>query len=304
MGRDEGAILIAGPTASGKSALAVDLAERRGGTVINADSVQVYADLAVLSSRPGAVDLARAPHLLFGQVDGAETYSVARWLAEAADALGRVRAEGRVPILVGGTGLYFKALTQGLSAIPAVPASVRARIRAEAKGIPVADLHARLAACDPLTAARLRPSDPQRILRALEVWDATGRPLAGFQGEREPPVLPPGTWRGLVLMPDRAALNAAIEARFDRMVADGALDEVARLRARRLDPALPVMRALGVPPLLAHLEGAITLADAVAAGKAQTRRYAKRQVTFGRHQLGGFATAESREDAWSALADP
>lgn len=304
LGRDDGtAILIAGPTASGKSALALDLAERLSGTVINADSVQVYADLPVLSSRPGAAELARAPHLLFGHVDGADTYSVARWLAEAEAAVALVRAQGRVPILVGGTGLYFKALTQGLSAIPSVPETVRARIRAGAAGVPVADLHARLAARDPVTAARLRPTDPQRILRALEVWDATGRPLADFQGERRPPSLAPDTWRGFLILPERAALNAAIDARFDRMVAEGALDEVAGLRARDLDPALPVMRALGVPPFLAHLAGAITLDEAVAAGKAQTRQYAKRQVTFGRHQLDGFSVVGTPAEAWSAMAD-
>lgn len=289
--RDSGArtaLLIAGPTASGKSALALELAKRLGGAVINADALQAYADLAVLSARPGPNEAAAAPHRLFGHVDGAEPYSVARWLVEAGRAVADARAEGRVAVLAGGTGLYFKALTQGLSAIPPVPDAVRSRVRAEAEGVPAAVLHGRLAARDPLTAARLRPTDPQRILRALEVWEATGRPLAAFQTEREPPLLPPGSYRAAFLLPERAALTRAIDGRFDRMVASGALDEVAALAARGLDPALPVMRALGVPPLLAHLRGALPLADAVATAKRDTRGYAKRQVTFGRHQLPDF----------------
>ncbi len=282
------AILIAGPTASGKSALALRLAQNLGGTIINADSVQVYADLTILSSRPDAHALAQAPHLLFGHVDGSESYSVGRWLSETRLAIAAVRAETRVPILVGGTGLYFKALTQGLSAIPSVPPDIRSRVRAAAEGVPAAELHARLAALDPATAARLRVTDPQRIVRALEVFEATGRPLAGFQGAREVPLLAPDGFLGVALQPERSALNARIDARFDRMLAEGAVAEVERLVARRLDPALPVMRALGVPPLLAHLGGQLSLEAAAAAGKLQTRQYAKRQVTFARHQLPGF----------------
>ncbi len=283
------ALLIAGPTASGKSALAVDAARRLGGPVINADSMQVYADLAVLTARPGPADLAAVPHHLFGHVDGADAYSVARWLADAGRAIEAAWASGRVPVLAGGTGLYFKALTRGLSAIPPVPAAVRARVRAEAEGVPVADLHARLAARDPVTAARLRPTDPQRVLRAIEVWEATGRPLAAFQAEREPPLLPQDAYAGLFLVPDRAGLVKAIDRRFDAMVAAGALDEVAALAARGLDPTLPAMRAHGVPPLAAHLRGEATLGEAVARAKADTRAYAKRQVTFARHQLADFA---------------
>ncbi|WP_131196469.1 tRNA (adenosine(37)-N6)-dimethylallyltransferase MiaA [Lichenihabitans psoromatis] len=293
------AILIAGPTASGKSALAIALAQRFGGTIINADSMQIYADLTVLSSRPGAVDLAQAPHRLFGHVDGAEPYSVARWLTEVASEIEAARQSSKLPIVVGGTGLYFKALTQGLSAIPTVLQAVRDRVRREAESLPVATLHARLALLDPATAARLRPTDPQRIIRALEVFEATGRSLASFQGDREPPVLPATAVIGLYLTPERAALNARIDARFDRMVADGALDEVAALAGRQLDPALPVMRALGVPSFLSYLDGSLTLDEAIAAAKLQTRQYAKRQMTFARHQLN--FTAVQPDDA-AALA--
>ncbi len=282
------AILIAGPTASGKSALALDLARRTGGAVVNADSMQVYRDLHVLSARPPAEDEAGAEHLLYGHVDGAVNYSVGRWLADFAAVLARLEAEGRQAIVVGGTGMYFKAATHGLSDIPRVPEDVRARVRAEAEGASPADLHARLAARDPETAARLRPTDPQRILRALEVFEATGKPLAAFQGARQSPLLVAGAWRGFFLAPDRPALRAAIDGRFEAMMARGALEEVERLRARRLDPALPVMRAHGVPGLLAYLEGRTSLEEAVAKGQGDTRAYAKRQFTFARHQLPEF----------------
>ncbi len=293
------AILIAGPTASGKSALAMRLAERRGGIVVNADSMAVYRDLAILTGRPTAADLARAPHRLYGHRDAAEPYSVGIWLREAAEEIRRAAAAGAVPVVVGGTGLFFKALTQGLSDIPPVPDEVRARIRAESEGVPPEALHARLAAADPATAARLRPTDPQRVVRALEVLAATGRPLAWFQARRSAPVLPPGRWIGVALAPERAGLRRAIDARFDRMMEQGALAEAERLAARGLDPALPAMRALGVPPLLAHLAGTLSLAEAVARSKAETRAYAKRQDTFARHQLAGFAPAapERAEEA-------
>ena len=288
---DGEAILIAGPTASGKSALAMRLAERRGGVVINADSMAVYRDLAILTGRPDAADLARVPHRLYGHRDAAEPHSVGIWLEEAAAELRRAWAMGALPVVVGGTGLYFKALTEGLSDIPAVPESVRAAVRAEAAGLAPEALHARLRARDPLTAAGLRASDPQRVIRALEVLAATGRPLAAFQASRAAPVLPLSRVQAIALAPERASLRAAIDARFDRMMASGALAEVARLRDRGLDPALPAMRALGVPPLLAHLAGDLSLAEAVARSKAETRAYAKRQETFARHQLAGFARA-------------
>ena len=296
-----GAILIAGPTASGKSALALRAAERHGGVVVNADSMAVYRDLAILTGRPDAADLGRVPHRLYGHRDAAEAHSVALWLAEAEAEIRRAWEAGAVPVVVGGTGLFFKALTQGLSDIPAVPDAVRARVRAEASGVPPEVLHARLTGIDPLTASGLRPSDPQRIVRALEVFAATGRPLAAFQARRSAPVLPVEHARAIVLTPERAALRHAIEARFDRMMEQGALDEVRRLRGRGLDPALPALRALGVPPLLAHLDAALSLDAAVVRSKAETRAYAKRQDTFARHQLTGFVPA-APEDGDAVLA--
>ena len=280
------ALLIAGPTASGKSAVALKLAERFGGTIVNADAMQVYADLRVLTARPSAAEERRAPHLLFGEVDAAENFSAGRWLERACEIL----ADSHAPLIfVGGTGLYFRALTEGLSDIPRVPEAVRAAVRAEAEGQTTPSLHAALAARDPATAARLRPSDRQRVLRALEVVAATGRPLVEFHGARQAPALPAGAWAGLFLAPERAALNARIESRFDDMLREGALDEVAALAARRLDPALPAMRAHGVPHLIAHLEGRLSLDEARALAVRDTRRYAKRQFTWARHQMPDFA---------------
>jgi tRNA dimethylallyltransferase len=282
------AILIAGPTASGKSRLALCLAERLRGALVNADSMQVYRDLAVLTARPCSSDEARVPRLLFGHVDGAINHSVGRFVDEAEAALERLRGERRLPIFVGGTGLYFKALTQGLSEIPKVPKALRAELRARAEAMPVAELHAELAARDPATAAKLRPSDPQRLLRALEVHIATGQSLAAFQGAKRAPLLDPQHCLAIFLAPERMALNAVIDRRFDAMLKAGALEEVAALRERGLDPALPVMRALGVPHLLRHLEGEIDLEEAARLAKRDTRAYAKRQFTFARHQLPTF----------------
>ncbi len=282
------AILIAGPTASGKSAVALGLARASGGVVVNADSMQVYRDLRILTARPTSADEAAAEHRLYGHVDGAVNYSVGRWLLDFAALMAELKAAGRLAVVVGGTGMYFKAATQGLSDIPRVPEDVRARVRAAAEGAAPADLHARLAARDPLTAARLRPTDPQRILRALEVLEATGRPLSAFQGARAAPILPEGSWRGFFLAPERADVRAAIDGRFLKMIENGALDEVARLAARTLDPALPIMRAHGAPALMAHLRGEMSLEAAIARGQADTRAYAKRQFTFARHQLPDF----------------
>lgn len=283
------AILIAGPTASGKSGLALRLAETLDGVVINADSMQVYRDLSILTARPRAHETDRVPHLLYGHIDGAINHSVGAWLADAARVFGELAARGRLAIFVGGTGLYFKAMTQGLSDIPPVPAEIRAEVRARAAGRPVADLHAELARCDPATAAGLRPSDPQRILRALEVFAATGRSLKSFHGAQEEPLLQPRTWRGFFLAPDRAALYEHIDRRFEAMLADGAADEVARLASRHLDPLLPVMRAHGVPHLRRFVAGEISKDEAVALSALDTRHYAKRQFTFARHQLADFS---------------
>ncbi len=267
------AVLIAGPTASGKSALAMRLAEALGGTIVNADSMQVYRDLRILTARPTEADEARVPHLMFGTIDGATNFSVGRYLAAAREALARIAAANRLPIFTGGTGLYFKALLHGLSDIPAVPAGIRAQIREESSALSAPQLHARLGAVDPMMAARLRPSDAQRVLRALEVFAATGQSLASFQGSRAP---------------SRTALRDAIDKRFDAMLGAGALEEVDALRRRKLDSALPVMRAHGVPHLIAHLEGRISLEEAAQLGKRDTRAYVKRQFTFARHQLPEF----------------
>ncbi|WP_407519900.1 tRNA (adenosine(37)-N6)-dimethylallyltransferase MiaA [Methylobacterium oryzisoli] len=281
------AILIAGPTASGKSALALALARARGGVVINADSMQVYRDLRRLTARPSEAEEAEAPHRLYGHVDGAVNFSVGHYLADAAAVLDETWAAGRLPVLVGGTGLYVKAMLEGLSEIPAVPEAVRAAVRAQAEARGTAALHAELALRDPEGAARIAPGDRLRVLRALEVLAATGRPLAAFQGTRRPGPLAGAACEKLFLVPDRAVLRARIDARFLAMMEAGALDEVRALRARRLDPMLPVMRAHGVPGLIAHLDGAVTREEAVARGQADTRRYAKRQVTWFRHQVGG-----------------
>jgi tRNA dimethylallyltransferase len=280
------ALLIAGPTASGKSAAALKIAERFGATIVNADSMQVYADLRILTARPTAEEERRAPHRLFGTIDGAVNYSAGRW----ARAAGEILADSgeRPVIFVGGTGLYLRALTEGLSDVPPVPEALRARIRAEAEGRAPAELHAELKARDPETAARLNPNDRQRILRALEVMAATGRPLASFLGARAAPALAAHEWAGFYLAPDRAELYQRIDARFDAMLAKGALVEAAALAKRRLDPALPVMRAHGVPHLIACLESRITLAQAAERSKLDTRHYAKRQFTWARRQMTGF----------------
>ena len=295
------ALLIAGPTASGKSALAIRVAQETGGVVVNADSMQVYGDLRTLSARPSEADERAAEHRLFGHVDGAVNYSVGRWVADARDLLETLAQAGRLPIFTGGTGLYFKALLQGLSEIPAVPEEVRARIRAQAGGLAPQEIHARLWAIDPETAARLRPTDPQRNLRALEVFAATGQPLASFQNRRAAPLLDPATTAAFFLLPERAALKARIDARFEAMMEQGALGEVKRLAARGLDPALPVMRAHGVPGLIDYLRGDATLAEAIARGQRDTRAYSKRQVTFVRHQLPEFATV-APEAGWEAIS--
>lgn len=284
-----GAVLIAGPTASGKSAVAARVAAARGGAVVNADSMQVYRDLRVLTARPGEAEAAAVPHRLFGTVDGAVNYSVGRWVEDAADAIAALRREGRLPVVTGGTGLYFKALTDGLSALPPVPDAVRAEVRARAEGRAAADLHAELARRDPDTAARLRPTDRQRILRALEILAATGASLAALRGARIPGPLAGIPVLAVFLHMDRALLRERIDRRFDAMLAEGALDEVRALRDRRLPPDLPVMRAHGVPGLLDHLAGRATLAEARARGQADTRAYSKRQVTWFRHQMPGFA---------------
>lgn len=282
------ALLIAGPTASGKSALAIAVARAFDGVVVNADSMQVYGDLRTITARPTPEEEAAVPHRLFGHVDGAVNYSVGRYVEDAGRVLAELRLQGALPVFAGGTGMYFKALLRGLSEIPPVPGDVREAVRAQAQGLTPGELHARLSAQDPETAARLRPSDPQRILRALEVFAATGRPLASFHSARSAPLLDPARCRAVFLAPERETLKARIDARFRDMMAAGALDEVRQLAARDLDPALPVMRAHGVPGLIDHLRDACSLEEAIARGQRDTRAYSKRQFTFVRHQLPEF----------------
>lgn len=289
------AILIAGPTASGKSALALALAEATGGIVINADAMQVYRDLRVITARPAPEEEARALHLLYGHVDAAVNYSVGRYLRDAAPALAQAQQLGRMPIFVGGTGLYFKALTQGLSAMPPIPADIRDAVRGKLAAQGPEALHAELMSRDPEGAARLFPRDRVRIARALEVLQATGRPLADWQREgMQPPLAGEGVVK-LFLAPDRAALYARIDARFERMLAEGSLDEARALARRGLDPLLPAMKAHGVPWLIRHLRGEILLAEAVEKAKQDTRHYAKRQFTWFRHQLADWPQAAPEE---------
>jgi tRNA dimethylallyltransferase len=282
------AVLIAGPTASGKSALALELAQAAGGLVVNADSMQVYRDLRIITARPAPDDEARAPHRLYGHVDAAVNFSAGHWVTDAAAVLAEARAQRRPAIFVGGSGLYFKALTRGLSALPPIPPAVRDSVRARLERDGIEALHAELARVDGASAGRLKPRDRARIARALEVVEATGRSLTDWHRDGLPPLLPPGQVRALFLAPEREALYTGIDARFDAMLAAGALDEVAALAARQLDPLLPAMKAHGVPALIRHLRGEITLDAAAASGRADTRHYAKRQFTWFRHQLPEF----------------
>jgi len=279
------ALILAGPTASGKSALALALARRFGGTVINADSMQLYRELRVLTARPTPEEQAEVPHRLYGVRAAAEAASVAWWRAAALAEMDAAHAAGRLPILTGGTGLYFLSLTEGLSAIPPVPAPARMEARALLTELGAPALHARLAAVDPETAAGLRPGDSQRIARAWEVWRGTGRGLAAWQ--REGARTGPAPWRfaAILLDPPRDILRAAIAARFDRMLAEGALEEVRALLAQQLDPALPAMRAHGVPELGAYLAGRMTLERARERTVLNIGQYTKRQATWFRHHV-------------------
>lgn len=289
------AVLIAGPTASGKSALALELALSTGGVVINADSMQVYRDLRVITARPTQSEEARAPHRLYGHVDAAVNFSAGAWVADAAKALDEAKAEGRLPIFVGGTGLYFKALTAGLSVVPPIPAEVREDVRARLERNGAEALHAELARRDPGAAGRLNLRDRTRIARALEVVEATGRSLLDWHREGQPPLLPKDSFRAVFLAPERDELYARIDARFDVMLGAGALREVERLAARHLDPLLPAMKAHGVPALIRHLRGELSREDAAGIGRADTRHYAKRQFTWFRHQLPEFEWVKSGE---------
>jgi tRNA dimethylallyltransferase len=292
------AVLIAGPTASGKSAAALALAGHLGGAVINADSMQVYAEAPVLTAQPDADARARAPHLLYGHVPARELYSVGRYAEDARAALAQAQAMNRVPIFVGGTGMYFMALEEGLAAIPPIPASVREAARALLDEIGVGALHAKLAARDPQTAAGLRPTDPQRTLRAWEVIEATGRPLMAWQAAPAEPVLKGLRLARILLDPPRDALRAAIAARFETMVEAG-LAEARALEG--LDPSLPAAKLLGLRPLRALARGEITRAQAVAAAVTATRQFAKRQMTWFRGRMPNYARLDPAESNIIAL---
>lgn len=276
------ALIIAGPTASGKSALAAELARRLGGVVINADSMQVYRELRILTARPGEAEAAAVPHALYGVRPAAEPGSAAWWCGAALMAMDAARAAGRLPILCGGTGLYLRALTQGLADIPDPGAGARAEARALLTEIGPAALHARLTAADPATAATLRPSDGQRLARAWEVWRGTGRGLSAWHAGAKAP--PAWSFRMMLLDPPRDTLRNAIEIRFAMMLAEGAVQEAAALLALRLDPALPALRAHGVPELAAHLRGELTLEEAGRRAVLATAQYTKRQATWFRGQ--------------------
>jgi tRNA dimethylallyltransferase len=304
-GQGSKAVLIAGPTASGKSALALALAQKTGGVVINADSMQVYRDLRIITARPTPEEEAQVPHRLYGHVDAAVNFSAGSWVADAATVLAEARAQKTLPIFVGGSGLYFKALTRGLSAVPPIPLAIREGVRARLERDGIEALHAELGKRDPASAGRLKPRDRTRIARALEVVEATGRSLIDWHRDGLPPLLPPGSFSALFLEPDRDALYARIDARFDAMLQAGALEEVAALAARRLDPLLPAMKAHGVPALIRHLKGEITLEEAATIGRADTRHYAKRQFTWFRHQLPEFEWVKPEQArAWLSKAVP
>jgi tRNA dimethylallyltransferase len=289
------AILIAGPTASGKSGLALRLAEQLGGTVINGDSMQVYHELRILTARPTREDEARAPHALYGFVNGAEAYSAGRYAVDAARAIAEAHLSGRLPIVVGGTGLYFKVLLEGLSPVPSIDPDVRAFWRGQAAARPAPELHAILRARDAEMARRLMPTDRQRIVRALEVLESTGRSLADWQGQPGKPVLAEHETVRLLAVPDRTMQAAVIGARFDAMLAAGALEEVRSLLTLGLSSELPVMRALGVAPLAAHLAGTTSLEAAVAAAKTETRQYAKRQLTWLRGNMKSWKSLDAQQ---------
>jgi tRNA dimethylallyltransferase len=294
------AVFIAGPTASGKSALAFELAQRIDGVIINADSMQVYRDLRIITARPTQAEEAQVPHLLYGFVDAAENYSVGRWCRDAEEALNNVIDRGRVPIFVGGTGLYFKALTTGLAAVPPIPADIREQVRGRMQRDGAPALHSELARLDPATAQRVTVNDRSRISRALEVVLTTGRPLSDWHLEGQPPIIDPTRAAKLFVTGERKELVRRIEARFAMMLKAGALEEVRALVARRLDPSLPAMKAHGVPWLIRHLDGAISFEEAAAGAVMDTRRYAKRQLTWFRNQMKDWPWGAS-ENAASSL---
>jgi tRNA dimethylallyltransferase len=276
-------LLIAGPTAAGKTALALHAAQVLNGEVINADSMQIYGGLSLLTARPNEAETATAPHHLFGCVDPAQRWSVGEWSQAALRLISDIRTRDRTPIIVGGTGLYFLALTKGLAPVPEVDAESRARVELLIKTDGLERLRQEAERFDPVSAGRIKPADRQRLQRVVEVGYATGEALSSFHQETRP-MLGRDDWSGVVIEPDREALYARIERRFDMMIEAGALAEVEAFANRELDPTLPAMKALGVPPLMAHLRGDMSLDEAIDVSKRDSRRYAKRQLTWFRNQ--------------------
>jgi tRNA dimethylallyltransferase len=279
--------LIAGPTASGKSALALRLAAETGAEIVNADSMQLYADLRLITARPSPDEEARAPHHLFGTVDGADGWSVGRWLRAATAVLEEIVARDRPAIVVGGTGLYFRALTVGLAEVPQVPSDVRARAGEDFDRMGEMDFRGRLGFVDPAAAARIAPGDRQRLVRAWEVFAATETPLTDWQNNGQA-AIPPASWRAVALEPPRDVLYGRCDARLAAMIEAGAIEEIRALAARQLDLTLPIMKAVGVREFSACLAGETTLAEALAAAQQQTRNYAKRQATWMRGQMADW----------------
>ncbi|RUM08383.1 tRNA (adenosine(37)-N6)-dimethylallyltransferase MiaA [Rhizobium chutanense] len=279
------AILITGPTASGKSALAVELARRHGGAVVNADSMQVYDTLRVLTARPSEEEMQGVPHHLYGHVPAGEAYSTGAWLRDVLGLLPKLRAAGQLPVFVGGTGLYFKALTGGLSDMPEIPEVLREELRTRLLVEGPDGLHAELAEADPVMAASLNRQDGQRIVRALEVMKATGRSIADFQGRSGPVVIDAAEARKIVVLPERAVLHARINGRFEKMLREGAEGEVRALLALKLPAEAPVMKAIGVSQIAAMLKGEMSRDEVLEKGAAATRQYAKRQMTWFRNQM-------------------
>ncbi len=304
MVRGRRAVLIAGPTASGKSALAIEVANRLNGVVVNADSAQVYRELRIITARPSEVEEALSPHRLYGYRAAIEPFSVADWLADVAALLNELADENRIPVIVGGTGLYFRALTEGLVTVPEIPDEIRAHWRARADAEGSIALHEDLARRDPPMAERLLPSDSQRITRALEVIDATGRSLLDWQADApQPPLLPAEDCQRLVIEINRPLLHDRINRRFVAMIEEGALDEARAFSALAIPEDRPAARAIGVRPLIAATLGEITLGEAIARGQAESRQYAKRQVTWQRHQMAEWTRIQAGTRAADALAD-
>lgn len=290
-------VIIAGPTASGKSALALALAEHYGGAIINADALQTYRDLKILTARPGPQEEARAPHRLYGFLDAAERGSAARWRDLALAEIETSLAAGRLPTLVGGTGLYLRALMGGLAQIPDIPRAIRDEAAALYQRLGGGAFRDKLACLDPASAARFPSGDKTRLTRAYEVVRGTGRPIGEWQ--RQPAAPAPYRFATILLAPPRAALYAACDARFAAMIAAGGLAEAAALLARGLSPDLPAMKAVGLPELFAHLRGETTLPEAIAAAQQSTRRYLKRQTTWFRHQLNaGLVCVEQYSESF------